>query len=134
MLGVGALVFDEPNRILMVERGREPLKGWWALPGGVLEVGETLVEGVRREVLEETGLVVDPVQMVEVFERIIHDEAGRPEYLNVLADYIAGVTGGTGGAADDCAAVQWLERDALASMRLTDGTLSVIDKAYELIA
>jgi ADP-ribose pyrophosphatase YjhB (NUDIX family) len=134
VLGVGALIFDEQKRILMVERGGEPLRGWWSLPGGVLEIGETLVEGVRREVLEETGLVVEPVRMLEIFERIMRDETGRPEYHYVLIDYLCQVSGGTLAASDDCAAVAWFDRHALSTLRITDGTLTVIDKAYDFIA
>src|SRR5260221_13411555 len=83
--GVGALII-EGDEILLVERGRDPLLGYWSLPGGGLEVGETLDQAVRREVLEETGLVVEPVMLVEIFERIMHDAEGRVEYHYVLAD------------------------------------------------
>lgn len=130
MLGVGALIFDDRQRILLAKRGGEPLKGWWSLPGGVLETGETLADGVRREVLEETGLVVEPVRLFEVFERIMRDDQGRAEYHYVLMDYICRVAGGTLAAADDCADVRWVARDELGSLRITQGTLGVIEKAY----
>lgn len=132
MLGVGALIFDSQNRVMLVKRGGEPLKGWWSLPGGVLEVGETLAEGVKREVLEETGLVVDPVHMLTIFERIMPDEEGRPEYHYVLVDYICRVVSGVECAADDCAAIRWAARDEVAQIEpLTKGTLGVIVKAWE---
>lgn len=132
MLGVGALIFDEANRILLVQRGGEPLKGWWSLPGGVLETGETLNEGVRREVLEETGLVVEPVYMLTIFERIMPDAEGRPEYHYVLVDYICRVTHGTPCADDDCAALRWCTREEVAVVApLTQGTLGLIEQAYE---
>lgn len=131
MLGVGALIFREDD-ILLVERGGEPLKGWWSLPGGVLETGETLADGIRREVLEETGLVVEPVQMIEIFERIMPDADGRTEYHYVLVDYICRVTGGTLCAADDCARVAWVPVRELAGIQLTEGTLGVIGKACRL--
>jgi ADP-ribose pyrophosphatase YjhB (NUDIX family) len=131
VLGVGALIFDAQNRILLAQRGGEPLKGWWSLPGGVLETGETLVEGVRREVLEETGLLVEPVRLFEVFERIMRDDEGRAEYHYVLMDYICRVTGGTLAPADDCADVRWVCREELSSLYITEGTLGVIDKAYD---
>jgi 8-oxo-dGTP diphosphatase len=130
VLGVGALIFDEQRRILLAQRGGEPLKGWWSLPGGVLETGETLAEGVCREVLEETGLVVEPVRLFEVFERIMRDAEGRAEYHYVLMDYICRITGGTLAPADDCADLRWVARHELPSLRITEGTLGVIEKAY----
>ena len=134
VLGVGALIFDAQNRILLIERGGEPLKGWWSLPGGVLETGETLADGVRREVKEETGLIVEPEQMVEVFERIMRDAEGRPEYHYVLIDYICRVTGGSLAPADDCADARWTSRQECGDLRITEGTLSVIEKAWERLA
>ena len=131
MLGVGALIFDEDNRILLIERGGEPLKGWWSLPGGVLETGETLAEGVVREVKEETGLIVEPDQMIEVFERIMRDAEGRPEYHYVLIDYVCRVTGGTLSPADDCADARWTSRQDCGTLKITEGTLSVIERAWE---
>src|ERR1039458_5894910 len=78
LVGVGAVVVHE-NRVLLVRRGSEPLKGHWTLPGGVLEVGETLAAGVAREVREETGLLVEPLELVELLDRI-HRESGRVRY------------------------------------------------------
>ena len=78
LLGVGALIFRRGS-ILLVERGREPLKGYWSLPGGVLEVGEKLADGLSREVLEETGLAIEPLSVVEIFERIMRDAVGVAE-------------------------------------------------------
>src|SRR5215469_11815461 len=87
MVGVGALIFDGP-RILMAQRGKEPLKGWWSLPGGALEIGEMLADAIRREVREETGLEIEPLRVFEIFERIIRDPKGTPEYHYVLIDYL----------------------------------------------
>ena len=129
ILGVGALIFDG-DAILLVERGREPLKGYWSLPGGVLETGESLKAGIEREVIEETGLVVEAVEIAEVFERIMRDGEGRAEYHYVLIDYVCRVTGGTLGAADDSSAVAWVKRADLGDYLLTEGTLPVIERAY----
>jgi 8-oxo-dGTP diphosphatase len=126
---VGAIII-EGERVLMVERGREPLAGYWSLPGGVLEVGETLEQAVKREVREETGLLIEPVEIVEIFERIIHDEAGAVEYHYVLVDYRCNVMGGELLAADDACGVAWIERSRLAEYRITDGTVPVIEKAF----
>jgi len=126
---VGAIILDG-DRILLVERARPPLQGYWSLPGGVLEVGETLTEGVRREVREETGLEVEPVRVVEIFERIIRDADGAPEYHYVLIDYVCRVVSGTLCAADDVCRAEWAPRGALSQYRITEGTLPVIEKAF----
>ncbi len=108
LLGVGGVVVHE-GRVLLVQRGREPLKGQWSLPGGLLEVGESLESGVIREVEEETGLRVQPVQLIELLDRI-HREGDRVRYHYVIADYLCRVTGGDLHAASDAAAVRWVER------------------------
>jgi len=118
------------DRVLLVERGNPPLEGYWSLPGGVLEAGETLVEGVRREVREETGLAVEPLALLEVFERIIRDAKGRPEYHYVLLDYLCKATGGKLCAADDACRARWVARRLLPRYRITEGTLPVIEKAF----
>jgi ADP-ribose pyrophosphatase YjhB (NUDIX family) len=115
-----------------VERGSEPLRGYWSLPGGGLETGETLQEGVRREVLEETGLVVQPLAVVEIFERIMRDPEGRAEYHYVLIDYLCKPSGGELMAADDVSRAEWVLRDALPGIRLTEGTLAVIEKGFRM--
>jgi 8-oxo-dGTP diphosphatase len=127
---VGALIIDG-GRILMVERGREPLKDWWSLPGGVVETGERLETALRREVREETGLEVEIVCPIEVFERIMLDGEGRPEYHYVLMDYICRPAGGTLQAADDASNTAWVTEAELDGMKITEGTPGVIRKAFE---
>ncbi len=95
LLGVGALVFDDHDRILLIERGKEPLKGFWTLPGGLVEPGERLEEALRREIVEETGLEVEAREVVTIFERIIQDEDGRVEFHYVIVDYLCHLRGGT---------------------------------------
>ncbi len=128
-LGVGALIFED-GKILLVERGKEPLKGYWSLPGGIVETGEKLEEGIRREVAEETGLDVEPYFMFEIFERIIPDAEGKPEYHYVLIDYLCRRLSGEPVAASDVSRVAWVSERELADYRLTEGTLGVIEKAF----
>ena len=126
---MGALLFRR-NRILLIERGGSPLKGYWSLPGGIVETGETLADAVRREVREETGLEVRPLRIAEIFERIMPDARGRVEYHYVLVDYVCKVVGGALQPADDCAKAAWVTERELASYPLTEGTLAVIERAW----
>jgi len=129
LLGIGALIF-EGGCILMAQRGKAPLMGQWSLPGGLVETGESLENAVRREVLEETGLEVKPLGVLEIFERIMRNAGGAVEYHYVLLDYICRVTGGTLCAGDDASRVQWVERRALKDLHITEGTLAVIEKGF----
>jgi 8-oxo-dGTP diphosphatase len=131
VLGVGAIIFGG-DLVLLVERGKEPLKGYWSLPGGMVETGESLDTAVKREILEETGLHIDALRIAEVFERIMRDAAGKTEYHYVLIDYLCVVTGGTLAAADDAGKAEWFRREQLPDLRLTEGTLGVIERAYEM--
>jgi 8-oxo-dGTP diphosphatase len=123
------LIFED-GKILLVERGKEPLKGYWSLPGGIVETGEKLEEGIRREVAEETGLDVDPYFMFEIFERIMPDAEGKPEYHYVLIDYLCRRLSGEPVADSDVSRVAWVSERELAGYRLTEGTLDVIERAF----
>jgi len=127
--GVGALIIDH-NRILLVERGHEPFKGYWSLPGGAVETGERLEDALRREVLEETGLEVEVDHLLEVFERITSGEHGKIEYHYILIDYICRPTGGILQASDDAARAEWFTEDEVADLKITQGTPGVIAKAF----
>jgi len=128
-LGGGALILDN-EKLLIVERAGEPFKGYWSLPGGIVECGEKLDQGIRREVLEETGLEVEPLSVFEIFERIIPDAEGKAEYHYVLIDYLCRPVGGRLAAASDVSRVAWVTEQNLADYRLTDGTLSVVERAF----
>ena len=129
LLGVGALIFNG-DAILLVERAGEPLKGYWSLPGGLLETGEMIEDAVRREVREETGLEVEPVYRFDIFERIMRDDRGRAEYHYVLVDYVCKVTGGEARPADDVSRVKWVPRAKLRDYKITAGTLEAVERAY----
>ena len=126
---MGALIIDR-DRILLVQRGKQPLKGWWSLPGGVVETGEHLMDAIKREVREETGIDVEPLLVVEIFERIMRDKEGKPEYHYVLIDYLCKAKGGEPTPGDDASAVEWVKRKDLASRKVTEGTLQVIEVAF----
>ena len=113
-----------------MERGHEPLKGYWSIPGGILETGERLAEGIQREVLEETGLDVEPLSIFEIFERIIPDAEGKPEYHYVLIDYLCRRLGGDAAPSSDASQVAWVSEPDLPAYRLTEGTLGVIERAF----
>src|SRR5215471_1691207 len=133
LLGVGALIFTRTGRrgpILLVERGGQPLKGYWSLPGGLVEPGERLEEAVKREIQEETNLLVEPVRLFEIFERIMRDAQGRTEYHYVLADYVCKIVGGDLRAGDDVSRAEWARRSELGRYRLTEGTREVIERAF----
>lgn len=108
LVGVGAVIV-QGGRVLLVQRGTEPAKGRWSIPGGLIEVGEMLHEALVREVREETGLEVEPLELVELLDRIFR-EGERVRYHYVIADYLCRVTGGTLKAASDADAVRWVER------------------------
>ncbi len=108
LVGVGAVIVDR-GRVVLVRRANEPLRGRWSLPGGLVEVGESLAQAVAREVCEETGLVVEPIELIELLDRI-HREGDRVRYHYVIADYLCRVTGGELKAASDADAVRWAER------------------------
>ena len=135
LVGIGAVVVDG-RRVLLVRRGGEPLRGHWTLPGGVLEVGETLAQGVAREVKEETGLEVEIVELVEVLDRILREE-GRVRFHYVLADYLCRVVGGELRAASDADAVRWVERaewnghPPWRTLDLDPITVRVIEKGWQ---
>jgi mutator protein MutT len=132
LVAVGAVVVDM-GRVLVVRRGSEPLKGHWSLPGGMLEVGESLSAGVVREVREETGLTVQPLELVELLDRI-HRDGERVRYHYVIADYLCRVVSGELKEASDAEAVRWVERaewNSHSALKLDPVTVRVIEAGWQ---
>lgn len=132
LVGVGAVIVHQ-GRVLLVQRGREPMKGRWTIPGGLIEVGEALSEAVVRETREETGLDIEPLELVELLDRI-HREDGRVRYHYVIADYLCRVVGGTLAAADDADAVRWVERaewNSHSALQVDPITVRVLERAWQ---
>ena len=127
IVGVGAVVLDG-RRVLLVKRGNEPLKGEWSLPGGAVDVGETLEEALRREVLEETCLDVEVGPVVEVLDRIRRDPDGRVRFHYVLVDFLCRVRGGVLQCASDAAGAVWVDQADLPRYGVAGSAVRVIDK------
>ena len=131
-IAVAAVAFDDQDRVLLAKRGREPAMGRWSVPGGKVELGETLAQACAREMLEETGLDVRVGERVAVVERIGQDESGGVSYHYVIHDYLVEIIGGTLAAASDASEVGWFTLGELDSMPVTDGLEQVLKQAQAL--
>jgi 8-oxo-dGTP diphosphatase len=131
LVGVGGVVIAE-GKALLIKRGGPPLEGQWSIPGGMLEVGETLRDGVHRELKEETGLTVRVGELVEVFERIFQDEAGRIRYHFVIHDFLCEALSGEAKAASDVTDVAWVTKSALSEYGLTETAMRVLLRAFTM--
>ncbi len=130
IVGVGAVIVAD-GRAVVVRRASEPLKGEWSIPGGVLEVGETLREGAAREALEETGLVVEPGELLEIFDRIIPDQRGRTRYHYVLLDFLCRRVAGEVRAGSDVSDARWVTPAELDRLEIADSAANVLRKGFE---
>jgi ADP-ribose pyrophosphatase YjhB (NUDIX family) len=133
IVGAAAIVLRD-DQVLLVQRGREPAKGLWGLPGGMLELGETIAAGVRREVLEECGIEVAVGPLAGVFEPMQRDETGRLRYHYVVLDYLATYVSGELRAADDADDARWVELDKLDLLPMSVETKAMIKKAAAMVA
>jgi 8-oxo-dGTP diphosphatase len=132
VFGVGAIVVHK-GRILLARRAHAPMKGKWTLPGGAVELGETAADAIKREIEEETGLLVEPAVLVEIVDRIDR-RTGRVRFHYVIADFLCRVVGGSLVAQSDAAAVEWLKPSQWRSgaLDLDPVTLRVMEKAWRM--
>lgn len=129
LVGVGAIIIED-SRVLLVKRAHPPLQAEWSIPGGVLEVGELVREAAIREAREETGLVVEPSELLGVYDRVLRDPGHRVQYHYVLIDFLCRRVAGDLFAATDAAEVRWFTRAELPALRLAEDTLDVINKGF----
>ena len=130
LVGVGSIIIEN-NLVVLVKRAHPPIQGQWSIPGGVLEVGEMVRESAIREAREETGLIVEPGELLGVFDRILRDAEKRVQYHYVLIDFLCRRIGGELVAASDAAEVRWFTREELPALNLAEDTLEVIHKGFE---
>ena len=130
LIGVGAIIVHS-GKVVLIKRGHAPLAGEWSIPGGVLEVGETMREGVIREAHEETGLMVEPLDLLGVFDRMMRDDRGQVLYHYVLVDFLCRVVGGSLKAAGDAAEADWFTSHRVAELPLPPDTAEVVRLGFE---
>ncbi len=128
LAAVGAVIWDG-RRVLLERRGRPPGQGRWAIPGGLIEAGETAEDALRREVREECGIEIEVGPLLGLFEPIHRDADGRVRSHYVIVDFLACYRAGELRAGDDAAEVRWVEPDALAAYDLSPATRDMIDRA-----
>ncbi len=129
LLGIGAIIIENA-RVVLVKRAHPPLQAEWSIPGGVLEVGELMREAAIREAREETGLTVEPGELLGVYDRVLRDANKRVQYHYVLIDFLCRRVAGDLAAASDAAEVRWFTRKELPGLELAEDTLDVIGRGF----
>jgi 8-oxo-dGTP diphosphatase len=132
VVGLGAVVWHE-GKVLMIKRGQPPRAGIWSLPGGGQMLGETVEEGIRRELREETGVEVDLLGLVAVIDSVQRDAAGQVLYHYTIIDYAARWRSGATVAGDDAADAAWFTPKELAQLTLWEETMRVIEQSRALL-
>lgn len=130
LVGIGAVIIED-SRVLLIKRGHPPLMGEWSIPGGMLELGETVHQAAIREAQEETGLTVQPGKLLGVFDRVIRDAGGRVQYHYVLVDFLCRRIHGEARAAGDADDARWFTQDEAARLPLAKDTAEVIRRGFE---
>ncbi len=129
LVGVGAIIIEDA-RVALVKRAHPPLQAQWSIPGGVLEIGELVRDAAIREAREETGLTVEPGDLLGVYDRVLRDFTSRVQYHYVLVDFLCRRVAGELAAASDAAEVRWFTREELPALHLAEDTFEVIRKGF----
>lgn len=133
IIAVGGVVI-QGGRVLLIRRGQPPLEGRWSIPGGILEIGETITAAIERELKEETGVSVRVMGLLEIYEKVLRDSDNRAQYHFVILDYLCEFVGGTAEAAADVTDTAWVAEEDLEKLQLTSAALRVVKKAFALAA
>jgi len=129
LIGVGAIIIKD-RRVVLIKRGKPPLLGEWSIPGGMLELGETLRQGAEREAVEETGFMVRATELLGVFERIVPDAEQRISYHYVLIDFLCEIISGELCASHDACDAKWFTPQEVAALPLAEDTAAVIQLGF----
>lgn len=132
IVAVGGVVIRE-GRVLLIRRGQPPLEGRWSIPGGIVELGETIADAVARELKEETAIRVRVMDLIEIYEKVARDEHGFPQYHFVILDYRCDFVEGTAMAGGDVTEVTWVSESELPKMGMTAAALRVIQKTFSAV-
>ncbi|PYV84072.1 MAG: NUDIX hydrolase [Acidobacteria bacterium] len=129
LIGVGAIIIKD-RRVVLIKRGKPPLLGEWSIPGGMLELGETLRQGAEREAFEETGFTVRATELLGVFDRIVPDANQRTSYHYVLIDFFCEIISGELCAGHDASDARWFTPQEVAALPLAEDTAAVIQLGF----
>jgi len=132
IVAVGGVVIHD-SRVLLIRRGQPPLEGRWSIPGGILEIGERIAEGIERELREETGVRVRVADLIEIYEKVLRDEENEPRYHFVILDYACEFVEGTARAGGDVTDAAWVSEQQLETLALTTAAKRVIRKAFSVV-
>ncbi len=132
IVAVGGVVIHD-SQVLLIRRGQPPLEGRWSIPGGILEVGETIAEGIERELKEETGIAIRVLELIEIYEKVLRDEENQPQYHFVILDYLCEFVEGTARPGGDVIEVVWAGEQQLDSLAVTGAAKRVIRKALSAV-
>src|SRR5215469_1108034 len=132
IVAVGGVVIHD-SRVLLIRRGQPPLEGRWSIPGGILEIGERIAEGIERELREETGVRVRVLDLIEIYEKVLRDKQNEAKYHFVILDYACEFVEGTARAGGDVTEAAWVREEQLDSLALTTAAKRVIRKAFSAV-